>query len=81
MPWDLMRDGESLSIDVDELQHAEVDPLLVAVQAQVADGVSDVGIVYRRQVGDDVVELIGRLLTTVESYGANARVVPSVPDR
>ncbi len=76
MPWDLVRDGESLSIDVDTLQRAEVDPLLVAVKAQVADGVSDVGIVYRDGVDDDVVELIGRLLTTIESYGAQPRIVP-----
>jgi hypothetical protein len=75
MPWDLVRDGESLSIDVDQLQEGEVDPLLVAVRAQVVDGVADVGIVYREQVDDDVVRLIERLLTTIEIYGATPRVV------
>ena len=76
MPWDLVRDGESLSIDVDQLQHAEVDPLLEAVRAQVADGVADVKIVFRPEIGDDVVRLIDRLISTIESYGATPRIVP-----
>lgn len=75
MPWDLVRDGESLAVDVDLLQDGEMDPLLAAVQVQVADGVSDVRIVYREDAGDDVVRLISRLLTTIESYGATPRVV------
>jgi len=64
-----------MAIDVDHLQDGEVDPLLTAVRAQVADGVSDVGIVYRNDVSDEVVDVIQRLLTTIESYGATPRVV------
>lgn len=64
-----------MAVDVDHLQDGEVDPLLTAVRAQVADGVSDVGIVYRDGVSDEVVDLIQRLLTTIESYGATPRVV------
>ncbi|HSL10885.1 MAG TPA: hypothetical protein VLA82_06180 [Actinomycetota bacterium] len=75
MPWDLVRDGESMSIDVDLLQQGEVDPLLAAVRAQVADGVTDVGVVYRAEVDDDVVRVIDRLLATIEAYGASTRVV------
>ena len=75
MPWDLVRDGEGLSIDVDQLQAGEVDPLLAAVRTQVADGVADVRIVYRDQADDDVVRLLERLLTTIESYGATPRIV------
>ena len=75
MPWDLVRDGESMSIDVDLLQPGEVDPLLAAVRAQVADGVTDVGVIYRAEADDDVVRVIDRLLTTIEAYGASTRVV------
>jgi len=64
-----------MAVDVDHLQDGEIDPLLAAVRAQVADGVSDVGIVYRNDVSDEVVDLIQRLLTTIESYGATPRVV------
>jgi hypothetical protein len=41
----------------------------------VADGVSDVRIVYRERADDDVVELIGTMLTTIEAFGATPRVV------
>jgi hypothetical protein len=75
VPWDLVRDGESMAIDVDLLQDGEVDPLLTAVRAQVADGVTDVGIVFRQEADDDVVALIQRLMTTIETYGATPRVV------
>jgi hypothetical protein len=75
MPWDLVRDGESMAVDVDHLQDGEVDPLLTAVRAQVADGVTDVGIVFRHEADDDVVALIHRLMTTIETYGATPRVV------
>jgi hypothetical protein len=64
-----------LAVDVDLLQDGEMDPLLAAVQVQVADGVSDVRIVYRDDADDDVVFLISKLLTTIESYGATPRVV------
>jgi hypothetical protein len=75
MPWDLVRDGESMAVDVDQLQDGEIEPLLAALKVQVADGVSDVRIVYREGADDNVVELIGTMLTTIESYGATPRVV------
>ena len=76
MPWDLVRDGESLTIDVDELNPDEVEPLVAAVRAQVADGVADVAIVTRPRTGD-VAETVDELKATVEAFGANVHMLPA----
>jgi hypothetical protein len=75
MPWDLVRDGESLTIDVDELHGDEVEPLVEAVRAQVADGVADVAIVARDRADDGVRDAVDKLATTCEAFGANVHMM------
>ena len=75
MPWDLVRDGESLTIDVDELNGDEVAPLVEAVRAQVSDGVADVAIVARARAHDGVREAVDELTATVEAFGANVHMM------
>jgi hypothetical protein len=75
MPWDLVRDGESLTIDVDELHGDEVEPLVEAVRVQVADGVADVAIVARDTSDDGVRDAVDTLAVTCEAFGADVHML------
>lgn len=69
MPWDLVRDGEFLLVEVDAIQDSECQALVDAVQAQVDDGVNAMSLVYDE-------EMNGRMQTVRDLLeSANKRAV------
>jgi hypothetical protein len=73
MPWDLIRDGESMTIDVDELQDVEIDALVEAVRTQVNEGVADV-VIIDRSGPDQVRQTVKDVTKAIEALGGSVHV-------
>ena len=79
MPWDLVRDGESLLVELEDLQSDECDALIASVRVQVEDGVETVNLRYQTMNANDPA-VTESLLGTIRSEGVDMTVSESSPE-
>jgi hypothetical protein len=79
MPWDLVRDGESLLVELEDLQSEECDALVASVRVQVEDGVEIVNLRYQTMNANDPA-VTESLLETIRSEGVDVTVSESSPE-